>query len=391
MINPTSITHQLNPFPWYATMRASQPVAFDPARQSWNVFRYEDVLRVLSDYTNFSSQLRRGPAQAATPDQPLATSLINTDPPRHRQLRTLVTQAFTPRSVEALAPRITTIVHELLDTVASTGRMDIIHDLGYPLPVIVIAELLGVPSADRERFKHWSDAIVATPPPGSPGNNAHGTAQREMGTYFVQMIEQRRNSPGDDLISALLKAQIEGEHLSVQELLGFCALLLVAGNETTTNLIGNALLCFTDHPGSWEQLRADRTLLPAAIEEVLRYRSPVQSMFRVAAQDTLIGDQQIPAGSFMVSWIGSGNHDEAQFPEPETFKLDRQPNRHLAFGQGVHFCLGAPLARLEARIALDLLLDRFESIERVPDTVLVPLPSSIVYGVESLPVTFEAA
>ncbi len=391
MINPISLDHQINPFPWYARMRTAEPVAYDPARQTWNVFRYEDVLRVLSDHTTFSSQLRRGPVQAASPDQPLATSLINTDPPRHRQLRTLVTQAFTPRGVEALAPRLTAIVQELLDTVAPTGRMDIIHDLGYPLPVIVIAELLGVPSADRERFKHWSDAIVATPPAGAPGGSAHGAAQREMGTYFIQMIEQRRRDPGDDLISGLLKAQIDGEHLSVQELLGFCALLLVAGNETTTNLIGNALLCFTDHPGSWERLRADRALLPSAIEEVLRYRSPVQSMFRVAALDTVIGVQHVPAGSFMVSWIGSGNHDEAQFPQPDVFKLDRQPNRHLAFGQGVHFCLGAPLARLEAKIALDLLLDRFKTIKRVPGAELVALPSSIVYGVESLPVTFETA
>ena len=215
--------------------------------------------RVLSDYATFSSNFG-GQGQ-----DPLSNSLISMDPPRHRQLPYLVTQAFTPRSVARLAERITTITTELLDNVVANGHMDIIDDLSYPLPVIVIAEMLGIPQEDRERFKHWSDAIVGVTSSG--GNNP----QQEMGAYFLNMIEQRRRDPEDDLISALLAAQIDGVHLDQRVLLGFCILLLVAGNETTTNLIGNALLCFDEHPATMDQLRAEPDLMPSAVEEVLRH------------------------------------------------------------------------------------------------------------------------
>jgi cytochrome P450 len=205
------------------------------------------------------------------------------------------------------------------------------------------------------------------------------------------MIEERRLAPRDDLISGLLDAQIEGQRLTLPELLGFCSLLLVAGNETTTNLIGNALLCFVDRPEVWARLRAAPALLPQAIEEVLRYRSPVQSMFRVTTAQVSIRDQVIPAGASVVAWIGSANHDEAQFPDPEQFDVERQPNRHIAFGYGIHYCLGAPLARLEAKIALTAMLERWGDIRRSPDVALEALPSTIVYGVRSLPISFERA
>lgn len=382
----SSSDSRLNPFPWYRTMRQSHPVAYDPQRYTWSVFRYDDVQRVLGDYATFSSKFQGGDAQSVS--QPFAASMISTDPPRHRQLRSLVTQAFTPRAIEALAPRIGAIVDELLDGAAADGHMDAIRDLGYPLPVIVIAELLGIPAEHRDRFKVWSDAVVST---ASGGDMSQFQATREMVEYFMRLIEQRRSEPRGDLVSGLLQAEIEGQHLTVPELLGFCALLLVAGNETTTNLIGNALLCFSERPAAWERLRAEPDLLPQAIEEVLRYRSPVQSMFRVASAPATFGDQIIPTGAPVVAWIGSANHDEDQFADPERFDIDRKPSRHIAFGYGIHYCLGAPLARLEARIALAAMLRRFEAVRLSPGAVLEALPSMIVYGVRSLPLEVARA
>ncbi|MBA2396358.1 MAG: cytochrome P450 [Ktedonobacteraceae bacterium] len=368
----------LNPFPWYDTMRKTDPIHFYEQYGIWQAFRYNDVQRVLSDYAAFSSNFG-GPGE-----DPLSTSLISMDPPRHRQLRNIVTQAFTPRSVAKLSERITAIVTELLDKVAATGRMDIIDDFSYPLPVIVIAEMLGIPQEDRERFKHWSDAIVGATSSGG------ANPQQEMGAYFLDMIAQRRENSEDDLISALLTAQIDGVHLDQRELLGFCILLLVAGNETTTNLIGNALLCFDEYPETMDQLRAEPDLLPTAIEEVLRYRSPVQLMYRHAVSDVELGDHTIRAGQMIMAQIGSANRDEAQFPNADTFDIRRTPNRHIAFGHGIHFCLGAPLARLEAKIALALLLERFQDIQRVGDIPLETTGSDIVYGVKHLPITFRA-
>ena len=371
-----SITAQrLNPFPWYRQMRETDPVYFNPERGSWSVFRYNDVQRVLTDYNTFSSQYMGA-------QQPLAVSLLNTDPPRHRELRSLVTQAFTPRRIAQLEPRITQIVNEQLDKVAPTGKMDVIDDLAYPLPVIVIAEMLGIPPEQREQFKHWSDELIGES--RTPGQNP----QMEMGKYFYEMIEQRRQEPKNDLISALLAAQINGEHLDIMELLGFCILLLVAGNETTTNLLANAILCFTDHPESIEQLRAEPALLPDAIEEVLRYLSPVRTMFRTTVKDTELGGKKIQAGEFISAWIGSANRDEEQFPNAAQFDIRRSPNRHLAFGHGIHFCLGAPLARLEARIALGIMLERLSNMQRVPDIPLEPSTSFVLQGVKHLPITF---
>ena len=363
----------LDPFPWYAMMRESAPVFLDPRRHSWSVFKYNDVQRVLSEHSSFSSQFIGS-------DQPLDASMISMDPPRHRQLRSLVTLAFTPRTIGRLEPRIIEIVNELLDRVAPQGKMDVINDLSIPLPVTVIAELLGVPLADRESFKLWSDQLVGSAP--SDGKDP----QEAMSDYFKWIVEQRRKDPQDDLISALLAAQIDGNHLTEQELMGFCVLLLVAGNETTTHLIGNAIWCFDDHPQAWEELRANPALLPNAIEEVLRYRSTVKLMFRVATQDTRVGDKDIPAGAGVAAWIGSANRDEEQFPNAATFDIHRSPNRHLAFGYGIHFCLGAPLARLESKVALGILLERFPNMRRNRDVALEPVTSFVLYGLKNLPV-----
>ena len=366
----------LDPFPWYAMMRENAPVFLDPRRRSWSVFKYNDVQRVLSEHSVFSSEFGGS-------DQPLNASMVSMDPPRHRQLRSLVTLAFTPRAIARLEPRMVEIVNELLDRVAPQGRMDVVSDLAIPLPVTIIAELLGVPLADRENFRLWSDQLLGSAP--SYGKDP----QETMSDYFRWIIEQRREDPQDDLISALLTAQIDGRHLTEQELLGFCVLLLAAGNETTTHLIGNAIWCFDDHPQAWTELRTNRALLPDAIEEVLRYRSPVKLMFRTAIQDTRIRDKDIPAGSGILAWIGSADRDEEQFPNADTFDIHRSPNRHLGFGYGIHFCLGAPLARLESKVALNIMLDRFSSIRRDRDVELEPVTGFILHGLKSLPVSLE--
>jgi cytochrome P450 len=248
-----------------------------------------------------------------------------------------------------------------------------------PLAVIVIAEIFGIPAADRDAFKRWSDAVVTSDQSGS----------REMGAYFARLIEQRRADPADDLISGLLAAQLDGEHLDTQDLLGFCILLLVAGNETATNLLTNTLLCWQDAPEAYDRVRADRALLPGTTEEVLRYRSPVQSMFRVAAQDVELGGQLIPEGSPVLAWIGSANRAPEQLPEPGTFDPAHRFNRHQAFGNGVHFYLSVPLVRLEAAVALRALLDRLPNLRIAPGTVLEPIPSQIVCGVKRRPVPFS--
>ncbi|MGZ6308120.1 MAG: cytochrome P450 [Ktedonobacterales bacterium] len=376
-----------NPFPWYERMRRESPAHVDPHSGVLSVFRYDDVQRALSDYEAFSSERggRDGSASSA-----LSTSLISSDPPRHRQLRNLVTQAFTPRAIAQLAPRITTIIDELLDQVAAAGRMDFIADFSDPLPVIVIAEMLGIPTSQRAQFKRWSDAVVSTAAPAE-GGITFMDAQREMAIFFSRLIAERRADPRDDLISHLITAEIDGERLTEIELIGFCVLLLVAGNETTTNLLGNAILCFDEQPDVYERLRVQPDLIPGAIEEVLRYRSPVQLMYRAATGETDLGGVVTYPGQPIVAWIGSANRDEARFPDAHVFEIERAPNRHLAFGHGIHFCLGAPLARLEARLALEALTTRFRTVRRVPDAPIRWMESSIVYGIKTLPITFAPA
>lgn len=374
----------LNPFPWYRSMLAAHPVYYDQENDFWQVFGYEDTQRILTDPATFSSEVAQRTMTEEERKNASEPSILGLDPPRHRQLRSLISQAFTPRTVAQLTPRIAEIVNERLDLVVSARRMDVIADLAYPLPVIVIAELLGVPAQDRDRFKHWSDTIVSTQ------REEAIQAVKEMNGYFKVVTNERRKHPKDDLISALLAAQVDGEHLTEGELLSFYVLLLVAGNETTTNLIGNAFLCFDEHPEAMDQLRADPTLIPSAIEEVLRYRSPVQRLIRITTQDTTLGGHKIKAGQLVAPWIGSANRDEAQFPRAEVFDIRRTPNRHVAFGHGIHFCIGAPLSRLEGKIALETIFRRFKQIERDKTIALERIPAaSAFFGVRQLPIEFR--
>lgn len=362
----------LDPFPWYRHMRETDPIHFNEQLNSWGFFRYNDILYITSHPEIFSSRLN--------PAQDGSGNLLRVDPPRHRTLRSLVSQAFTPRAIARLSDRISEIVDTQLDKGQETGQLDLITDLAYPLPVIVIAEMLGIPSEERDQFKHWSDQVIS----GSPARSEAGyTALRD---YFRVVLQQRRLAQGDDLVSGLLQARLEDEPLSEDDILDFCVLLLIAGNETTTNLIGNAILCFDECPDAAAELRQDLSLLPTAIEEVVRFRSPVQRFSRMASQDTEIDGRQIKAGQRIFCWVGAANRDAAQFPDPETFSIRRTPNRHLGFGHGIHFCLGAPLARLEAKIAFERMFTRFSDIQLSHEQPLQSITSLFGYGVEHLPV-----
>ncbi|NJR52715.1 MAG: cytochrome P450 [Leptolyngbyaceae cyanobacterium CSU_1_3] len=353
-------------------MRQS-PVFYDSERESWMVFRYPDVKRVLSEWQTFSSHILHPPEQTD-----FTQSLNFTDPPKHRSLRSLAQQVFNPHRVEQLIPRMTAITHELLDRVAEHGQMDFMQNLAIPVPIIIIAEILGIPLEDREDFKRWSDGIVTLDP----------IALQSMGDYFRDLIKQRRGKPSHDLISDLIAAHEGGEKLTAQELVDFCIVLLVGGNETTTNLLGNAILCFNEYPKVFEQLKNEPSLLPLAIEEVLRYRSSIQAMQRITTVETQLGGQTIPVGQMVTVWLGAANRDETQFEQADTFMVDRNPNPHLAFGNGIHFCLGAPLARLEGKIVLSAVLKRLPNLHIDPTATLELIPSSDVHGVKSLPIFF---
>ncbi|GCE24790.1 putative cytochrome P450 YjiB [Dictyobacter alpinus] len=399
MMNPRDYLNQLlYPYASFTALRtASGPVVHNEKARFWEVFEYDDVLMLASEHETFSSD---GSKFADHPEEFIkAQSILTTDPPRHRQLRSLVSQAFTPRAIASMAPRIAEITHDLLDHVVGQGSMDIITDLSYPLPVIVISELLGVPAEDRAQFKRWSDDMVFSEYDELTAINVEEYNERmrqvirrtldELYDYFRIVLAERRLQPCQDLVSELLAARIEGQSLSEAEILAFCTLLLIAGNITTTNLIGNALLCFDEHPETMDQLAERPDLLPQAIEEVLRYRSPALLLARYTTRDVELHGQTIPCGQMILGWIASANFDPQQFPHPEAFDITRSPNRHLAFGHGIHFCLGAPLARLEAKIALSILLERFQQIRRNREQPVETIHSAFILGPKHCPVTFK--
>jgi pimeloyl-[acyl-carrier protein] synthase len=291
----------------------------------------------------------------------ITRNLLMLDPPDHTRLRRLVNKAFTPRRVEALRPRIQAIVEEILGGLRDAREIDLIHDFAYPLPVIVIAEMLGVPAADRTQFKRWSDELVALLDPLQAENGLDAAQQAfvEFCAYFRQIFQARRRQPQDDLVSALVAAEEQGDTLTEAELLSMCMLILGAGNETTTNLIANAVLALLRHPDERRRLLDDPSLMPTAVEEFLRFDSPIQVTDRVATQDCRIDGRQVRKGELVGLILGAANRDPQQFPDPDRLDLGRQPNDHLAFSYGTHFCLGAALARAEAEIALSALLRHF--------------------------------
>ena len=335
MIDLFSTASRRDPYPAYDWLRAGAPVYRDPASGLWLALDYEVVKRVLSDSDVFSS--RYGPDW-----------LIFADPPRHTKLRAIVSKAFTPRMVAALEARIRELSGELLDRVVSRGEMDLVADFAAPLPMLVIAEMLGIPAEDRPQFHRWADAILAMSYTIAGPQDAARAAQEgfaavtaEMSSYLSALLAARRGDPDGDLLTRLEAAEVDGVRLTREEILGFFQLLLLAGSETTTNLISNAVLCLIEHPDQLTRLRANPTFLPVAIEEVLRYRSPLQWMYRVTRREVDLHGTVVPAGVLVLAVIGAANRDPAAFPDPGRFDIGRDPNPHLAFGYGAHFCLGA--------------------------------------------------
>jgi cytochrome P450 len=384
----------LNPYPFFAEMRQQQPVAFDERANLWSVYRHADVSAALADPESFpNSTVEAG----AMPDEGTRrfASLVAFDPPRHTRMRSLVTRAFTSSAVARLEGRIVAIVEELLDAVAAAGRTELVADLAGPLPTIVIAEMLGVPAADQASFRRWSDAVgeaanamVADP---VTGVGRLVEAFTPMEDYLRQIIAERRRHPREDLVSGLLAAKIDGEALEELDLVAFCVLLLIAGNITTTHLIGNAIVALLNHPAEMTRLGAHPELWPGAVEELLRYDSPLIAVGRWVGRDRDLGGQQLQKGQRVMLWTGAANRDPDVFPEPDRLDLGRKPAQHMAFGYGPHFCLGAPLARLEARIALPAILRRLPEMRLAEGTELEAVPGYFLHGMVKLPMQFRAA
>jgi cytochrome P450 len=383
-----------DPFALYARARREHPIWAHPGLPVFSAFRYADAQAVLKDSITWSSEFPLPPGMTREDFLP---SMLVTDPPAHTRLRGLVSQAFTPRMVQRLAPRMARIAEELVDAALERRRVDLVEALTYPLPVIVIAEMIGVPIEDRAQFKVWSDEAVANlgivffTAPGEERIAAMRRTLGEMRTYFARLADERRAHPRDDLLSGLVAAEVEGSRLTFDELIAMLTLILVAGNETTTGLIGNAVLELLAHPDALARLRRDPGALPRAIDEVLRFSSPVQMDPRRATRPVELYGQRIEADQFVLCWLGSANRDEAVFPDADVFDVDRQSNPHLAFGFGRHYCLGATLAVLEAEAALRALLARTRSFARTDDGPLPLHPSIVFRSVTSLPVELVPA
>ncbi|GCF06962.1 cytochrome P450 [Dictyobacter arantiisoli] len=375
-----------DPFAWFREMREQHPVYYDQETERWYVFRYKDVEHVLTDYTHFSSEW----AELVRPeDQRRGISFLTMDPPRHNQLRNIVAQVFTPKSCSLLTGRIQEIVQDLLDQIKDKGSVDFVQDFSYPFPVTVIAELIGIPVSDRALYKRWADGIASGADMDEGSEERREQSMQEMSDYFSVMLRERRSRPRQDLMSSLLAAEVDGEHLTEEELIVFCVLLLIAGHETTKNLLALAIQCFDTHPGVMDRLRMQPTLMPSAVEEVLRYRAILWGMFRVAQTDILLDDQLIHAGDMVFGWIAAANRDPERFVDPERFDIERGACKHLAFGHGIHTCLGAPLTRLETTIALPMILEQLTDLHVVPGTVIDSDTITVFRRVNSLPITFK--
>lgn len=396
--DPTDPAFVADPYPRYAEIRESEVVHVG-LEGTPVLTRHADVVAVLRD-TRFSSdpshrpEGRRPFGGVTMPVQPGSLPvMLFKDPPDHTRLRRLANAAFTPRAVEALRPRIREIVEGLCDRAADAGRMEVMAELAFPLPVTVICEMLGVPVVDHERFRRWStDATRVLDPVEDPGTMQRAfAAVLELIAYFTELIAERRSRPGDDLLSALIAAEEAGDRLSAPELMAMVLLLFLAGHETTTNLIGNGILALARHPDQWRRLREDPGLVPGAVEELLRFDPPVQVTARTATCDTEVNGIGIRAGELVVCALAAANRDPRVFPDPDTLRIDRREARqHLSFGNGIHYCLGAPLARVEAQEVFGALVRRFGSVELDTDEPRYR-EHFVLRGLAELPVTLTGA
>ncbi|WP_435878012.1 cytochrome P450 family protein [Streptosporangium canum] len=385
-----------DPYAAYAALREKgpvHPIEFPPGVDGFLVVDYEHGRRALND-PRLSKNPFEGPeafrAILSQGNPVLAHNMLNSDPPDHTRLRRLVSKAFTPRRTESLRPRVQEITDRLIDAMAVKGHADLLDDFAFPLPITVICELLGVPVEDRDDFRRWSTTLI-TPPFDDEQVLRRVEANTAIRAYFVQTIAERRAEPRDDMISALVLARDEEELLSENELVSTLTLLLIAGHETTVNLIGNGMLALLANPGQLRLLRERPELLPSAIEEFLRYEGPVErATFRFSTDDLEIAGVHIPKRSLVHVSLGAADRDPGAFEDPDTLDITRADNRHVAFGHGVHFCLGAPLARLEAQIAFGTLLRRLPDIALgcPPDELSWRQDGSLIRGLRALPVRF---
>ena len=394
-----------NPFPIFAKMRTMGAVIPIPSpmgekdRQTWMVTRMEEAMQVLKDHTQFtvdgssmannSSIWQNNADPSAPPTFLTAKSLVSVDEPDHRRLRRLVSKAFKPKYMESLRPRVQEIADELLDQVQQRGEMDLVKDYAYPLPINVISDMLGVPQADRTKIRGWSEAIAHGL---GLGRKDPGVAEqiRAFGEYIVQLVAEKRQHPAGDLISQLIALEEEGDRLDEAELISMISLLIFAGHETTSNLIATGTLMLLDHPEQLKKLKANLNLVPAAVEELLRFNGPsTMAGPRFATEDIELAGQQIKKGDMVIPVLKSANRDELQFTDPEELNITRTIKRHLAFGQGIHMCLGAPLARVEGDIAFSTLLRRMPNLRiSVPREDINWHFMLSSQGLTSLPVTF---
>ncbi|MGZ9235194.1 MAG: cytochrome P450 [Anaerolineales bacterium] len=390
---------RLDPYPFYAQIRSQDPVHWDEGLGFWVLTRYADIASVYHDPRFSRAQgLRRGferlPESEQTIAEPVYRSFSKTmfysDPPYHTRLRGLVNSAFTPTAIEQMRPYIQRTVDNLLDTVQAQGKMDVIHDFAYPLPILVIAQMLGLPARDRIQFKTWSDdlfAILGSVPHAPALMERAVRSLTDLTKYVTELSDDRRGQPQEDLLTALVGAAEDGETLTQEELVANVIILLSAGHETTSNLIGNGLLALLENPDQMQKLRKQPGLMASAVEEMMRYDNPVQIAYRSAAEDVEVGGKCIRKGQLVNSILAAGNRDPERFSEPDQFDITRDEGRHLGFGLGIHFCLGAPLVRLETQIAFSAMLRRFPEMSLAAEN-LEWQEHPIFRGVKSLPVVF---
>jgi cytochrome P450 len=401
MTRPDPVRHSLPDFlAWLDRLRQRGQVHYDDKQECWHVLGHPEVSMVLADPATFSSDLESLLPKQEDLELFQRGNFVQMDPPRHRMLRGLVSQAFTPKMVAGLEPRIADVTTQLLDATDGGDRLDLIEELAYPLPVIVIAELLGIPAGDRPVFRRWADALFErtnTDPDESLTRLSEEAVKtvaptlREMNSYILDYIRTRRANPGDDLTSKLLRAEVDGQRLDDEEIVGFVGLLLIAGHITTTATLGNAVVSFDEYPDAAAEVRADPTRLPAAIEEVLRHRTPFPRLGRRATTEVEVGGAVIPPGAIVIPWLTAANRDERVFAEPDRFDIHRRPNPHLTFGHGIHFCLGAPLARLEAKVALEILLRRYREIAVASDAPVEHRNPWVMVSLVKLPLEVRKA
>jgi len=390
--NPWDPAFRANPYPHYKPLLEGPPRILDLFGPTSMVARYADVTAVLRDHARFSAVRPRDPNMPDEGPFKGAITMLTSDPPIHTRLRRLVSRDFTPRRIRELEPRIRELTARLLDAVERKGELDVMRDLANALPVMVIAEMLGIPSDQYATFKHWSDTVITgdNTLPGTPLPPEFHECSDALRSYFAAEIESRRKNPGPDLISALVAAHEESEVMSADELLAFVVLLLLAGNETTTNLIGNGMLALGRNPEQMELLRRSPELVPRAIEEFLRYDGPVQSTARFTKEPVNLGGTELPANAVCFIILAAANRDPAQFRNPDRLDVTREPNDHVALGEGIHFCIGAPLARLEGSIAIGSLVQRFPNLRlKRPDETPVYKGSYFLRGLDSLRMLIE--